>query len=130
MTGIDDDRDLRELFARLREEDRARAPSFQTAVAAHAQRMQVRPRRAVRAMAAAAAVVVITLAYEYRQGAVRRERARAELRHRVITRPGWATPTDFLLDTPGSPLLRTVPSFGAARWNRTSSTNPAMRNPS
>jgi hypothetical protein len=130
MMGIDDDGDLPELFARLREEDRARAPSFQATIAAGARRRRLPPKWVVRAVAAAAAVVVITFAYEYRQTAARRERARAELRHRVIARSGWATPTDFLLNTPGTPLLRTLPSFGSGRWTRPSSTNLRTRNPS
>jgi hypothetical protein len=120
MTDIEKDGDLRELFARLREEEGARAPSFHVTVAALARRRRLRPRWALRVAAAAAAVVVITLAYEHRQAVVRRERARS----------GWAAPTDFLLDTPGSRLLRTVPTFGSASWIRTSSTTPRTRNPS
>jgi hypothetical protein len=128
MTDMDNERDLRELFSRLREEERARAPSYHTTIAALAQRRRRRPRWAIRLAAAAAAVVTITVAYEYRQAAVRRERARAEVRHRLLARPGWAAPTDFLLDTPGSRLLNTVPSFGSASWIRPSSTTLGTRN--
>jgi hypothetical protein len=120
MTDVENDRDLRELFARLREQERARAPSFHATVAALAQRRRLGPKWALRVAAAAAAVVVITLAYEHRQAAVRRERARS----------GWAAPTDFLLDTPGSRLLRTVPTFGSTSWIRSRSTTPRTRNPS
>ena len=130
MSDIDTERGLRELFDRLREEDRARTPSFDATVAALAQRRRLRPRWALRMAAAAAAVAVITLAYEQRQATVRRDRARAEARRSVLPAPGWTAPTDFLLNTPGSRLLRTVPSFGAASWITTSSTNLRTRNPS
>jgi hypothetical protein len=130
MTDMGNEGDLRELFTRLRKEDRARTPSFSAMLAAVARRRRRRPRWPLRVAAAAAALVVITLAYEQRQAAVRRERARVELRHRVLAHPGWAAPTDFLLDTPGSRLLRTVPTFGSGGWVRTSSTNLRSRNPS
>lgn len=129
MTDMESERDLRELFTRLREEDRVRTPSFDATVAALARRRRPRPRWALRVAAAAAAVAAITLAYEQRQAAVRRELARAEARHRVLARPGWTAPTDFLLNTPGSRLLRTVPSFGSG-WVRPSSTTFGTRNPS
>jgi hypothetical protein len=129
MTDMENDRDLRERFARLREEDRARTPSYHTTVAALAQRRRRRrPRWAIRLAAAAAAVVTITVAHQYRQAAVRRERARAEVRHRLPARPSWAAPTDFLLNTPGSRLLNTVPSFGSASWIRPGSTTLGTRN--
>ena len=130
MTDMENERELRQLFARLRDEERARTPSFHAPVASLAQRRRPQPGWAVRVAAAAAAVVVITLAYEYRRAAVVRERTRAEIRHRVLARPGWAAPTDFLLNTPGSRLLHTVPSFGSGAWVRPSSTNLRTRNPS
>jgi hypothetical protein len=129
MTENRNERDLRELFARLKEEDRARVPSFHTTVAALGRRRRPRPRWGLRVAAAAAVIATLTLAYELRQAAERRERARAELGHRVLARPGWAAPTDFLLNTPGSRLLRTIPSFGSG-WVRPSSTTFGTRNPS
>ena len=129
MTENENERDLRQRFARLREEDRARTPPFPATVAALEQRRRLRPRWAIRVAAAAAAIFALTLAYEHRQAVVRRERALAEARHRVLAQPGWAAPTDFLLNTPGSPLLRTVPSFGSGRWIRPSSTLLRTRNP-
>jgi hypothetical protein len=130
MTDMENELDLRERFARLRGEDHALTPSYHMTVAALAQRRRRRPRWAIRLAAAAAAVVAITVAHQYRQAAVRRERTLAEARHRLLARPGWTAPTDFLLNTPGSRLLRTVPSFGSERWIRTSSTNLGTRNPS
>ena len=130
MTETERARDLRELFARLRAEDWARTPSFHATVAALGQRRRRRPGWTRRVAAAAAAVVVIALGYELRQSAVRRERARAEVRRPLLARPGWIAPTDFLLNTPGSRLLRTVPTFGSGSWIRPSSNNPGTRNPS
>lgn len=130
MTENRNEHELRELFTRLKEDDRARAPTFEATVAALARRQRPRPRWALRLAAAAAAIVTMTLAYELRQAAERRERAHADTRHRVLARPGWAAPTDFLLNTPGSRLLRTVPSFGSGSWVRTSSTTLRERNAS
>jgi hypothetical protein len=121
MTKIENEPDLRALFAHLKEEQRARTPSFHATVAA-ARRRRPRPRRALRVAAAAAAIVVISLAYQQREAAVRRERARAEVRHGLLAGSRWATPTDFLLNTPGSRLLRTVPTFGSDTWIGTSKT--------
>ena len=127
MTDIETERDLRELFARRREMDRSRTPPFEATLAA-ARRHRVRPRWTLRVAAAAAAIILITFAYEQRQSAARHERTLAEIRHRVLAGTGWPAPTDFLLDTPGSPLLRTVPTFGSATWMRTRSTNLRTRN--
>jgi hypothetical protein len=130
MTETKRERDLRELFARLREEDRARTPPFYASVVARAQQRRPRSGWALRAAVAAAAVLVIALGYELRQTAVRRERARAEVRRPLLARPGWAAPTDFLLNTPGSRLLHTVPTFGSGSWIRPRPTNLGTRNPS
>jgi hypothetical protein len=100
----DDDRDLRELFARLRQEDRAGAPSFR----APAPREAPRWMRASR-LAAAAAIVLLALVLG------RPDRTRHRPSHYVVD-PGaivWRSPTDFLLVTPGRELLRTVPAVGS-----------------
>jgi hypothetical protein len=74
--------------------------------------------------AAAAAVVVATLTLsDYRHSAAERERTRTELQRRVFAGTAWTSPTDFLLDTPTSELLRTVPTFGSPRWINTDSTS-------
>jgi hypothetical protein len=98
----DDDRSLRELFARLKHEDRGRTPSFRT------------PERHVRtqvawvprvAMAAAIVLVAIVLARPDRPS-----------RNAPVVDLGaatWRSPTDFLLATPGAELMRTVPVFGS-----------------
>jgi hypothetical protein len=112
------DRDLRELFARLKQEDRAQVPAFRVAPTVALPSAQ----RPLRALLVAAAVVVVVLS--------------AEVGRRMWGRPAapWApgprpsalslgrsalnssSPTDFLLNTPGSELLRTVPRFGVAPW--------------
>src|SRR5688500_19165067 len=96
----DDDRELRELFARLKQEDRARVPSFRTPVAKEAPRSG----RAAR-VAIAAAIVLIAFVL-----------ARPDQTPRTMPRPvvdlgaaAWQSPTDFLLITPGNELLRSMP---------------------
>jgi hypothetical protein len=98
----DDDRDLRELFTQLRREDRARVPSFQ-APAPRVSRWMRAPR-----LAAAAAIILIALVL------ARPDRARRNLPLQVVDLGAatWRSPTDFLLVTPGSELLRTVPAVG------------------
>ena len=100
----DDDGTLRELFAQLKEEDRARTPSFRPP----AMRPVPRRRSMVRvALAAASVVVAIVLA---RPDQTPRIAARQLVDLRASA---WRSPTDFLLITPGSELLRSVPSVGS-----------------
>lgn len=99
----ENDRKLRELFAQLKEADRARTPSFR----APATRAAPRRRPMVR-VALAAAIVVVALVL-----------ARPDQTPRTTARlvdlgaTGWRSPTDFLLNTPGSELLRSVPAVGS-----------------
>jgi len=98
-----EDRELRELFARLREEDRARIPSFRAPAAREAPRWMWAPR-----IAAAAAIVLITLVLAWP------DRPQSVTLHGVdLGAAAWQSPTDFLLITPGSELLRTVPAVGS-----------------
>ena len=100
----DDDRDLRARFEQLREEDRTRVPAFRAPQPGKApQRWSVRP------VAAAAAVILIALVLAWptrRPPAVGRQGV-------DLSVVAWQSPTDFLLITPGSELLRTVPAVGA-----------------
>lgn len=98
----DDDRVLRELFARLKHEDRVRIPSFRTPERRVRTRSVWLPRVAI---AAAIALVAIVLA-----------RPDGPSRNVSVVDLGaatWRSPTDFLLVTPGSDLMRTVPAFGS-----------------
>lgn len=97
------DRELRELFARLREEDRARIPSFRAPAAREAPRWMWAPRIAV-----AAAIVLITLVLAWPD-----RPQRVALDSVDLGAAAWRSPTDFLLITPGSELLRTVPAVGS-----------------
>ncbi len=98
-----DDRELRKLFARLREEDHARIPSFRAPAAREAPRRMWAPR-----IVAAAAIVLITLVLAWP------DRPQRVALHNVdLGFAAWQSPTDFLLITPGSELLRTVPAVGS-----------------
>jgi len=101
----DEDRDLRERFARLKQEDRAHVPPFRAPRAREAPRWG-----RLGQFAAAAAVVLIALVL------ARPDRTPPP----IVGRPGvdlstvaWKSPTDFLLVTPGSALMRTVPAVGS-----------------
>jgi hypothetical protein len=99
-----DDRDLRALFARLREEDRARVPSFRAPQPGQAPKWG-----SVGRVAAAAAVILIALMLAWPN-----RRPPAVMRPVVdLSVVAWQSPTDFLLITPGSELLRTVPAVGS-----------------
>jgi hypothetical protein len=101
MSG--DDRELRELFSRLKREDRARVPSYRTPVASVAPRW-----RPVARLAVAAAVVLIVLVLG------RPDRTLDMVRQLVdLGAATWESPTDFLLITPGSELLRSIPAVGS-----------------
>ena len=101
----DEDRDLRERFARLKREDRTHVPPFRAPRAREAPRWG-----RLGQFAAAAAVVLIALVL-----------ARPDRTPPAITGRGsidlstvaWKSPTDFLLLTPGSELMRTVPAVGS-----------------
>ncbi len=122
MTHVDPDRELWELFSRMRDEDRAHLPPFKSVPFAPA-----RSRRflhvALLGAAAAAVVVAALMLSDYRRGASERERTRIELQRRVFAGTVWTSPTDFLLNTPTRELLRTVPTFGWARWINMDSTS-------
>jgi hypothetical protein len=103
-----DESDLRQRFARLRDADRERAPSF-----AHI-RARVRVRRNWRAplrvrplvigAAAAAAIGAIWLANA-------RSFSPSTATPAIAT---WRAPTDILLRTPGRELLGAMPTLGAS----------------
>ena len=98
----DDDRELRELFSRLKQEDRARVPSYRTPVARLASRWPVGR------LTVAAAIVLIALVLG------RPDRTPTRARQLVdLGAATWESPTDFLLITPGSELLRSIPAVGS-----------------
>ena len=105
----DDDRNLRERFARQRSEEARDVPDFARAWAAAQQRGRRPPRRGrlvlLTAGAAAAAVAMVLLWHP----------SPPPLPPSASTSPSleqWRAPTDFLLQTPGRELLSGVPAFG------------------
>jgi hypothetical protein len=100
----DDDRELRKVFAQLKREDRDRIPSFRTPTARGAPRW-----RPVARVAVAAAIVLIAVVL------ARPDRTPPTTARQVVDLGAstWRSPTDFLLITPGSELLRSVPAVGS-----------------
>ena len=108
-----DDRDLRERFAALRAEEQRRAPRFSAVwAAAEDRRGRRQGRRAgLRLAAAFAGAALLTLAvFVWRPSSPPPPAPGSEPVPPSITE--WRAPTDFLLETPGREVLRTVPRFG------------------
>jgi hypothetical protein len=103
-TGLPDDM-LRRRFAMLRREDEQQAPEFGRLWhgRADARRRQTR-------WFMAAACVLVALALLWRRSAQRHPDDKT-----VASITEWKAPTDFLLETPGRELLRTVPEIGQWR---------------
>jgi hypothetical protein len=98
----DDDRELRELFGRLKAEERDHVPPFRTPT------RRAQPARVPR-VAVAAAVILIALVHARPD----RPPRNVSLRMVDLGAAAWRSPTDFLLVTPGSELMRTVPAVGS-----------------
>ena len=103
-----EERDIRELFRDLRQEDERLAPSFArhwnpARSKAHASRRPGRPLRAIAAAAAALTALGVS-AIIFRQPAIP---PAAD-----ISTSRWRSPTDFLLQLPGESLLKAVPRLG------------------
>ena len=100
----EDDQELRTRFAQLKREDRARVPAFRRPSRNAAPRW----RPAVR-VALAAAVVLVAVVLS------RPDQTSRRMARRFVD-PGataWTSPTDFLLITPGSEFMRSVPAVGS-----------------
>ncbi|HEY2498268.1 MAG TPA: hypothetical protein VGK24_14485 [Candidatus Angelobacter sp.] len=97
---------LRGRFAALRREEEQLVPEFGSFW-----RGKVRvPRRQWRWLIAAACVLIVLLTIVWQRPA--KHHAPANMAASIVD---WKAPTDFLLETPGCELLRTVPEFGAWR---------------
>lgn len=107
------DLELARLFEELRREDALRVPPFRRILERRAASRSRRIRWAPIASAAAAVVLVAAAVLLVRPGAVRRE---PQAPASAIAE--WRSPTDFLLETPGSELLETAPDFAttAPEW--------------
>ena len=100
-----DDVDLRQAFAALRREEAKAAPAFE------AVRARPAPRRLtpLGGLLAVASVMVAILGVVVR---------RSDPPLPMASMEQWIAPTDFLLETPGREILRTVPRFGGLRNSR------------
>lgn len=134
MSDLRPDADLRQRFQQLRSEEREAAPDFGAmlaevraalesgAAAAVADRgeaasVRLRGRRrwlwAGSSVAAAAAVAALVLF----NPDVRADRQfEAAVRAYASVAGGWRTPTDALLEIPGSEMTRSVPRLGTTDW--------------
>ena len=99
--GGDSDDMLRRRFALLRREEEQHAPEF-----ARLWSVCAAARRQARWFAVTACALIALLAFLWILSARRPK----EITAASITQ--WKSPTDFLLETPGGELLRTVPEFG------------------
>jgi hypothetical protein len=106
LGGSDSDDMLRRRFAVLRREEEEHAPAF-------GRLWRGRPharRRQTRWIAAAASALIVLLALLWIRSVQRRPDDKT-----VASITEWKAPTDFLLETPGRELLRTVPEIG--QWH-------------
>ncbi len=103
MNDDSGDNDLRARFGELRKEVSSNAPGFKVPSVATRRKRRVRWIPAAGGLAAAAVAAVLVLFYEGNPP--------------PVYDPGlgsvvWTAPTDFLLETPGRNLLRSVPRIG------------------
>ena len=102
MNEMPNDRDLCERFAVLREEEARSRPHFQVPAGP---RLRRRITPAWIAVPAAAAVAAFWF--------FGRDRGEPEVPYAIdLSSTAWVAPTDFLLGTPGSDLLATLPDIG------------------
>ena len=125
----DEDRDLKGLFNILRDEERGEIPAFQILMARAREEAlgleEPTARRALRPhprklvwggslLAAAAAAVLIFLPP---RGTSEAEFVQVVQMFSADPASGaWKSPTDALLDVPGSEMLSTIPSVGSRTW--------------
>jgi hypothetical protein len=109
MNGNDED--LHDRFAALRREEGAQAPEFARLFNTREERVR---RWSPAHVAAAAVCLAITIATALLlvHGPWRPQQGQ---RAPVASITAWKSPTDFLLETPGSELLRPMPELGFSR---------------
>lgn len=101
---MNDDAELRNHFAALRDEELARIPAFERVL-----RTLPRPHTGLRAIAVSACLVVVASLSVLHMF---RERTPPAPVLAVPSLAQWRAPTDFLLDTPGRELLHSIPRIG------------------
>src|SRR5258708_2211330 len=99
-----EDKDLRDRFAALRREDEAQAPDFVVLTARR------RPQSVGKFIVVGACVVAI-VGGVFLLRPIPRKPAQVSGGN-IASITDWKAPTDFLLETPGRELLRTVPVIG------------------
>ena len=107
-----DDQHVRQGFEALRREAANGTPPFRATIAAARARPTARPVR--RALGLAAAVIALVAVVFI---STRRERNGIPLEIDLAT-VRWQAPTDFLLNLPGSELLRSMPQLGPRGLDR------------
>lgn len=112
MTGNHDDRDLRDRFAALRQEEEAQAPMFALPSPRALGRRWTPGLMPIAECALAIAAAIFVLRFV----ALEPRRPSAP----VASLTEWRAPTDFLLETPGREFLNTVPAIGV-KWGYTGS---------
>jgi hypothetical protein len=115
---------LRTRFTALRREEAEHTPQF----AALWRRKAVPPVRRWRWFVATACLLIVAAVFAAAVFSVRSERRQRNNTVASITE--WKAPTDFLLETPGRELLRTVPRFGELKadgWNGYAAPLPPAR---
>jgi hypothetical protein len=111
-----DDNDLGRRFSRLRNADRAQAPSFTQTYQRARRRSSAAPRGILIGAAAAIVIAAISIGHA-------RSRSQTETAPAITT---WRAPTDVFLWTPGSELLGAMPALGASVLD-TMIPKPSMR---
>lgn len=94
---------LRDRFAALRREDERQAPEFASLWPGRA----CAPRGKTRWLIAAACALIVAVSVLWIRSAWRKPAD--------VSLAEWKAPTDFLLETPGREMLRTVPEIGEWR---------------
>jgi hypothetical protein len=101
-----DDETVRRAFDSLRKEDARRAPTFDAIV--HRKMLPARP---IRLNSPLSALAVVLLIFGLGIGYWHLANTRHDSSPLILA---WRAPTDFLLDTPRSPLMNGVPRIGVA----------------
>jgi hypothetical protein len=108
----DDERELRERFGRLREEDGRAAPGFRNLLERRAEVAdRRRPATWLRPLMLVAAILAVVVI-----GVTRTHRPHPGYEIDLASTT-WHGPTDFLLATPDNEALRTVPRLGELDLN-------------
>jgi len=132
MTEDRVERDLAARFQRLRDEDDSHAPLFRTLYDA-ARRKDSLPRRRFFMLIAAAATIPVVVAVVVLRRPAGPARFLPEADANAIA--AWTSPTESLLDTPGSELYGEAPAIAEPipEWifdsNAPSSTTPPLSTP-